>query len=349
MHGNGFERTRSSPRVSPRVVRLLAGDALDMVAPLGSAMPIARVRRRAAVAPGEGESPGPLRTLPVTALAHAPGVAVLIRFTLPCAGTLDVGALSQRLAELTVPSALLDALVRALRVAQMDRAGGGLRWAASDAEGCGGLVHGAALAAVARDALPDALGPAVAGCVRLGLAEAQAREEWSGRLRSGLAHHPRRVLLMRGEALAVSMDVASGAAHLSREDADEAVPGRARAPRCRPRARIARRGATPLRHLLGRARARARPRGARLAAPRAVAARPAAEVAHGTSHRRRPRRVPRRGAAPSRRARRRRGLPSRPHGGGEAFDDDITEEVNPMMDSNDSTSTCTRSPFVLPG
>ena len=52
MHGNGFERTRSSPRVSPRVVRLLAGDALDMVAPLGSAMPIARVRRRAAVAPG---------------------------------------------------------------------------------------------------------------------------------------------------------------------------------------------------------------------------------------------------------------------------------------------------------
>ena len=124
MHGNGFERTRSSPRVSPRVVRLLAGDALDMVAPLGSAMPIARVRRRAAVAPAEGESPGPLRTLPVTALAHAPGVAVLIRFTLPCAGTLDVGALSQRLAELTVPSALLDALVRALRVARMDRAGG---------------------------------------------------------------------------------------------------------------------------------------------------------------------------------------------------------------------------------
>ena len=225
MHGNGFERTRSSPRVSPRVVRLLAGDALDMVAPLGSAMPIARVRRRAAVAPCEGESPGPLRTLPVTALAHAPGAAVLIRFTLPCAGTLDVGALSQRLAELAVPSALLDALVRALRVARMDRAGGGLRWAASDAEGCGGLVHGTALAAVARDALPDALGPAVAGCVRLGLDEAHAHEEWSGRLRSGLAHHPRRVLLMRGEALAVSMDVASGAARLSREGAGEAVPG----------------------------------------------------------------------------------------------------------------------------
>ena len=349
MHGNGFERTRSSPRVSPRVVRLLAGDALDMVAPLGSAMPIARVRRRAAVAPGEGESPGPLRTLPVTALAHAPGVAVLIRFTLPCTGTLDVGALSQRLAELTVPSALLDALVRALRVARMDRAGGGLRWAASDAEVCGGLVHGAALAAVARDALPDALGPAVAGCVRLGLAEAQAHEEWSGRLRSGacapsapcVADAGRGAGGVDGRRLGRCAPVSGGRGR--------GAARRARAPRCRPRARIARRGATPLRHLIGRARARARPRGARLAAPRAVVARAASPVAHGTSHRRRPRRVPRRGAAPSRRARRRRGLPSRPHGGGEAFDDDITEEVNPMMDSNDSTSTCTRSPFVLPG
>ena len=119
-------------------MRLLAGDGLDMVAPLRSVMPIARVRRRAAVAPCEGESPGPLRTLPVTALAHAPGAAVLIRFTLPCAGTLDVGALSQRLAELAVPSALLDALVRALRVARMDRAGGGLRWAAPTPRGAAG-------------------------------------------------------------------------------------------------------------------------------------------------------------------------------------------------------------------
>ena len=206
-------------------MRLLAGDAFDMVVPLGSVRPIARVRRRAAVAPCEGESPGALRTLPLTALAHAPEAAVLVRFTLPCAGTLDVGALSERLADLVVPSAVLDTLGRALRVAQMDRAGGGLRWAASDAEACGGLVQGAALAAVARDAPADALGPAVAGCVRLGLAEAHAHEEWTGRLRSGAAHHPRRLLLMRGEALAVSMDLASGAARLSRPGADPAVPG----------------------------------------------------------------------------------------------------------------------------
>ena len=206
-------------------MRLLAGDAFDMVVPLGSGRPIARVRRRAAVAPCEGESPGPLRTLPVTALAHAPEAAVLVRFTLPCAGTLDVGALSERLADLAVPSAVLDALVRALRVAQMDRAGGGLRWAASDAEACGGLVQGAALAAVARDAPADALGPAVAGCVRLGLDETHAHEEWTGRLRSGAAHHPRRLPLMRGEALAVSMDVASGAVRLSGPDEDPAVPG----------------------------------------------------------------------------------------------------------------------------
>ena len=206
-------------------MRLLAGDAFDMVVPLGSGRPIARVRRRAAVAPCEGESPGALRTLPVTALSLAPATAVLVRFTLPCAGTLDVGALSERLAELAVPSAVLDALVRALRVAQMDRAGGGLRWAASDAEACGGLVQGAALAAVARDAPADALGPAVAGCMRLGLDETHAHEEWTGRLCSGAAHHPRGLLLMRGEALAVSMDVASGAARLSRPGEDPAVPG----------------------------------------------------------------------------------------------------------------------------
>ena len=78
---------------------------------------------------------------------------------------------------------------------------------------------------VARDAPADALGPAVAGCVRLGLAEAHAHEAWTGRLRSGAAHHPRRLLLMRGEALAVSMDLASGAARLSRPDKDPAVPG----------------------------------------------------------------------------------------------------------------------------
>ena len=211
-------------------MRLLTGDAFDMVVPLGSGRPIARVRRRAAVAPCEGESPGPLRTLPLTALSLAPATAVLVRFTLPCAGTLDVSALSERLADLAVPSAVLDALVRALRVAQMDRASGGLRWAASDAEACGGLVQGAALAAVARDAPADALGPAVAGCVRLGLAEAHAHEEWTGRLRSGAAHHPRRLLLMRGEArrgeaLAVSMDLVSGATRLARPGEDSAVPG----------------------------------------------------------------------------------------------------------------------------
>ena len=63
--------------------------------------------------------------------------------------------------------------------------------------------------------------------MRLGLDEAHAHEEWTRRLRSGAAHHPRRLLLMRGEALAVSMDVASGTARLSRPGEDPAVPGTA--------------------------------------------------------------------------------------------------------------------------
>ena len=75
-------------------MRVLAGDALDIVAPLRSAMPIARVRRRAAVAPCEGESPGPL--------LHAPSLRALL--------------LQWRTALLTVadPGASLDAVRRHL-------------------------------------------------------------------------------------------------------------------------------------------------------------------------------------------------------------------------------------------
>ena len=163
MTNDGFERTSGAPSdghiscarsrsSSAPGMLILAGDALDMVVSLASGWPIARVRRQAAVARCEGESPGPLRTLPVTALSHAPGAAVLVRFTLPCADTLDVHALSERLPSLAVPRAVIDAVIRALRVAEMARVDGGPPWAAFNCEGCGGLVRGAALAGVAHDA-----------------------------------------------------------------------------------------------------------------------------------------------------------------------------------------------------
>ena len=198
--------------------RLLAGDAFDVVVPTGSGRAYASVRRRAALAPCDWERCGPLPALPVTAIAHAPGVALLVRGTLPCAAALDARALSERVGRTGIPRALAEALLPALRVAQMNPREGGLRWVACDAASGGGLLSGAALATVpraVRDALAECLGPALTGCLRLGLSVPDAQAEWAERLRSGAARHPRSLVLPPGDALAVSMNLATGTAGIA--------------------------------------------------------------------------------------------------------------------------------------
>ena len=193
--------------------RLLAGDAVDVVVPAGSGRAYASVRRRAAVAPCDWERCGPFRALPVTAIAHAPGIALLVRGTLPCAAMLDARALFERVGRIGIPGALAEALVPTLRVAEMDREEGGLRWAASDSASGGGLVSGTPLGAVpraVRDALAERLGSALTGCLRIGLSVPDAQAEWAERLRSGAARHPRSLVLPPGDALAVSLDLGAG-------------------------------------------------------------------------------------------------------------------------------------------
>ena len=113
--------------------RMLAGDAVDVLVPRFTRRPVAVPRRLASVAPSPFERPGPRRALPVAALASAPEVALLVRFVLPFAATLDTGLLRRGLAEVRLPRAPLEALAAAVRVAVMDPAAGGLRRAAPDA------------------------------------------------------------------------------------------------------------------------------------------------------------------------------------------------------------------------
>ena len=199
--------------------RLLAGDALDVVLALGGPRrPVAVLRPLACVAPHASERPGPLRALAVLAMGHAPAVAVVVRLAVPFGATLDPRCLDAALGAVRVPRGALGGLERALRIARMDRARGGLGWAEPDDARAGGLVRGAGLVAVRAVAEPlaKALGPVPVRCLRPGLDWAEAAAEWAARLRAGPVDAPRRCVLMRGEALDVALDAAAARLRLGR-------------------------------------------------------------------------------------------------------------------------------------
>ena len=190
--------------------RLLAGDALDVVVAMDTAKPTAVVRTTAGVAPGPGEAPGPLQALPVTALAYAPEVAVLVRLTLPFSAALDAGRLAEAVGRVHLSRDALDTLASVLRIAHVDRDRGGLCWAGPDSERCGGLALGAALGGVrtAGRPLTEVLAPVSVGALEPGLSEAEATEEWEVRRQQGEGDGTSRCMLMRGEALVVDLDAA---------------------------------------------------------------------------------------------------------------------------------------------
>ena len=190
--------------------RLLAGDALDVVVEMESARATTVVRTTARVAPSRAEAPGPLRALPVTALAYAPEVAVLVRLTLPFSSALDAGRLAEAVGRVHPAREALESLAAAVRIAHVDRAAGGLGWAEPDTERCGGLAHGPAFAAVrtAGRPLTEALAPVPVGALDPGLREAEATEEWEARRRHGDGGAAGRCVLMRGESVVVDLDAA---------------------------------------------------------------------------------------------------------------------------------------------
>ena len=196
--------------------RLLAGDALDVVVAMDTAKPTAVVRTTAGVAPSPGEAPRGLQALPVTALACAPEVAVLVRLTLPFSAALDAGRLAEAVGRVHLSHKALESLASALRIAHVDRDRGGLCWAGPDSERCGGLAHGAALVAVRTVGRPltEALAPIPVGSLDSGLCEGEATEEWEARRRHGDGGAPSRCVLMRGDALVVDVD--AGGALLGR-------------------------------------------------------------------------------------------------------------------------------------
>ena len=188
--------------------RLLAGDALDVVVGMESARATAVVRTTARVGPRPGEAPGPLRALPVTGLAYAPEVAVLVRLALPFTAALDVGRLAEAMETVQLARDALETLASALRIAHVDRVRVGLCWAEPDTERCGGLARGAALAAVrtAGRPLAEVLAPIPLGALDPGLPEAEATEEWEARQRHGDGGVAGWCVLMRGEVLVVDID-----------------------------------------------------------------------------------------------------------------------------------------------
>ena len=188
--------------------RLLAGDALDVVVAMDTAKPTAVVRTTAGVAPSPGEAPRGLQALPVTALACAPEVAVLVRLTVPFSAALDAGRLAEAVGRVHLSHKALGSLASALRIAHVDRDRGGLCWAGPDSERSGGLAHGAALVAVRTVGRPltEALAPIPVGSLDSGLSEGEATEEWEARRRHGDGGAPSRCVLVRGEALVVDVD-----------------------------------------------------------------------------------------------------------------------------------------------
>ncbi|MDD9981571.1 MAG: hypothetical protein OXU81_09475 [Gammaproteobacteria bacterium] len=180
--------------VAARAVR--AGETLDVVLSLDECGGIfARAGPRVE---GEGR---------LAALAFAPGLALLARIRLGIDGVLETETLATRLAGLPTPGALIEALAPALAYAEMDRDHGGLLFAAPDTDGHGGLVdaHGfAEVQSKPRDALTRGLVRVVDGCVHRG----GGAPRWTRRAR--------RLVLMRGDVLEVSVDVAGGTAALGR-------------------------------------------------------------------------------------------------------------------------------------
>ena len=196
--------------------RLLAGDAVDVVVAMDTAKPTAVVRTTARVAPSPGEAPERLQALPVTALACAPEVAVLVRLTLPFSAALDAGRLAEAVERVHLSHKALESLASALRIAHVDRDRGGLCWAGPDSERCGGLALGAALAGVRAAGRPvtEVLAPVSVGSLDPGLSEAEATEEWEVRRLQGEGDATGRCVLRRSEALVVDVDV--GGARIGR-------------------------------------------------------------------------------------------------------------------------------------
>ena len=196
--------------------RLLAGDALDVVVGMESARATAVVRTTARVATRPAEAPGPMRAVPVTALAYAPEVAVLVRLTLPFTAALDAGRLAEAMETVQVSREALETLASALHIAHVDRVRGGLCWAEPDTERCGGLARGSALAAVrtAGRPLTEVLAAIPLGALDPGLPEPEAAEEWEARRRHDDGGAAGWCVLMRGERLVVDVDV--GGARIGR-------------------------------------------------------------------------------------------------------------------------------------
>ena len=83
-----------------------------------------------------------MRALPVTALAYAPEVAVLVRLTLPYSAALDAGRLAEAMETVQVSREALETLASVLHIAHVDRVRGGIGWAEPDTEPVEGSREG---------------------------------------------------------------------------------------------------------------------------------------------------------------------------------------------------------------
>ena len=219
------ERRRNARESSPAPTRIrqptpvLPGDAVDFIVPLDPGRvlkPRARVRLLAAVAPTPGEAPGPLHTLPVTALALAPQVAVLVRVVFPVAARLDISGMQTGIRTHELPPDSLDALIPATAHAIID-ADGRLARCSPESADAGGLARGAALAKVPRDSrgeLSARLSGPVLDHLHPGLSHAQATEAWAQRPQRNPQPPARRLCLSPGDSLGIAVDADTGRARL---------------------------------------------------------------------------------------------------------------------------------------